>query len=84
MPASFANPAITNRTISTTTNRITSSGWTYDSAGNTLTDANGQSYTYDGENKQVEVIGSGLISLDGIFTLEYKTESEEVKNEEIG
>ncbi|MBK9439264.1 MAG: hypothetical protein IPN51_15055 [Chloracidobacterium sp.] len=44
MPASFANPAVTNPTISTTTNRITASGWTYDAAGNTLTDANSQGY----------------------------------------
>ncbi len=63
MPASFATPAITNPTISTTTNRITSSGWTYDSAGNTLTDAGGQSYTYDGENKQTQVKNSSSVSL---------------------
>jgi len=32
--------------------------YTYDSAGNTLTDANGQTFIYDGENKQVEVRNS--------------------------
>jgi RHS repeat-associated protein len=58
MPASFANPAVTNPTISTSNNRITSSGWTYDAAGNTLTDAIGQKFTYDGENKQTEVKNS--------------------------
>ncbi len=59
MPASFANPAVTNPLISTTTNRITSSGWTYDAAGNTLADANSQSYMYDGENKQVKASNGG-------------------------
>ncbi len=32
--------------------------YSYDSAGNTLTDANGQTFIYDGENKQVEVRNS--------------------------
>lgn len=59
MPASFTNTAVTNPTISTSTNRITSTGWTYDAAGNTLTDAGGQSYVYDGENKQVKVSNGG-------------------------
>lgn len=59
MPTSFANTAVTNPTISTSTNRITSSGWGYDAAGNTLTDANSQTYVYDGENKMVKALNGG-------------------------
>lgn len=59
MPASFSNPAVSNPTISTTTNRLTSSGYTYDNAGNTTADAGGQSYTYDAENKMVAASNGG-------------------------
>ncbi len=55
MPSSFANPAVTDPTVSTANNRLTSTGYTYDNAGNTLTDANSQTFTYDGENKQIQV-----------------------------
>ncbi|MGE3466189.1 MAG: RHS repeat domain-containing protein [Pyrinomonadaceae bacterium] len=34
-------------------------GYAYDSAGNTLTDANSQSFVYDGENKQVKASNGG-------------------------
>ena len=62
MPASFANPNITNPTISPSNNRITSSGWSYDLSGNTLTDAGAQTYVYDGENKMVKASnGSGTL-----------------------
>jgi len=54
MPASFANPPVTNPSISPNNNRITSAGWGYDAAGNTLTDAGAQTYVYDGENKMVK------------------------------
>ncbi len=55
MPASFANPAVTNPTISTSNNRLTSSGYSYDAAGNTTYDAALRKFTYDGENKQTKV-----------------------------
>lgn len=55
MPASFANPAITNPTISTANNRITSTGYTYDSSGNTTFDAALRKFTSDAENKQTKV-----------------------------
>ncbi len=58
MPASFANPAVTNPTINPNSNQITSAGWSYDSSGNTFSDAGGMSYIYDSENKQVEVRNS--------------------------
>ncbi|MEW6362160.1 MAG: hypothetical protein AB1477_08610 [Acidobacteriota bacterium] len=59
----FANPnttfpdpncpeAICNPTISTANNRLTSTGWQYDAAGNTTADPQGRTFTYDGENKQ--------------------------------
>ena len=68
-PSSFSNPAVTDPTISSTTNRITSSGWTYDSSGNTTADAGGQTYTYDAENKMVSASNSsgtlGQYSYDG-------------------
>jgi RHS repeat-associated protein len=58
-PASTCTTAICDPTISTSNNRITSSGWTYDAAGNTLTDASGQTFVYDAENKQVKASNSG-------------------------
>ncbi|MFN0278972.1 MAG: RHS repeat domain-containing protein [Pyrinomonadaceae bacterium] len=62
MPLSFANLPVTNPSISPNDNRITSVGWNYDAAGNTLTDAGGQSYVYDGENKQVKASNvSGIL-----------------------
>ena len=47
--------AICNPTISTSNNRLTSNGWSYDSAGNTTNDAERRQFTYDAENKQTEV-----------------------------
>ncbi len=63
MPASFANPAVTNPTASTTNNRLTSTGFLYDNAGNTTRDAAYQTFTYDAENKQTEVKNSSSVSL---------------------
>jgi RHS repeat-associated protein len=56
MPASFSNQALTNPTISTSTNRLSSTGWAYDSSGNTTEDPNGRQFVYDAENKQVKVL----------------------------
>ncbi|MBK9529326.1 MAG: hypothetical protein IPO41_13675 [Acidobacteria bacterium] len=63
MPSSFANPAVSNPAISTADNRITSTGFLYDSAGNTTRDASYQTFTYDAENKQSEVKNSSSVSL---------------------
>jgi len=61
--------AVCNPTISPTNNRITSTGYSYDSSGNTTADANGQVYVYDAENKMVSASnGSGTLgeySYDG-------------------
>jgi RHS repeat-associated protein len=54
VPASSCTEAICNPTISTSTNRLTSTGWSYDSAGNTTEDASGKSFNYDAENKQTK------------------------------
>ncbi len=59
VPASSCTEAICNPTISTSTNRLTSTGWSYDSAGNTTVDASGNSFTYDAENKQTKVTNGG-------------------------
>ena len=40
-------------TVSAATNKL--NGYTFDDAGNVITDADGRSFTYDAENKQVEV-----------------------------
>ena len=63
MPSSFANQAVTDPTISTTNNRLTSTGFLYDNAGNTTRDALYQTFTYDAENKQTEVKNSSSVSL---------------------
>jgi len=50
------NPGINNAS----NNRINSGqDYTYDASGNTLTDANGQTFVYDGENKQVKASNGG-------------------------
>jgi RHS repeat-associated protein len=40
-------------------NQINSSGYSFDSGGNTTTDPSGRAFTYDGENKQVLVTNGG-------------------------
>ncbi len=45
-----------NPSIDTANNRFTTGqGYTYDNAGNTITDASSKTFTYDGENKQTKV-----------------------------
>jgi RHS repeat-associated protein len=56
MPTSFTNQALTNPTISTSNNRLISTGWEYDPSGNTTGDPNGRQFIYDAENKQVKVL----------------------------
>ena len=58
MPSSFVNPAVTNPTISTSNNRLTSPGYAYDTSGNTTADAGGQTYVYDAENKMISASNS--------------------------
>ncbi len=60
MPESFSNPAVTNPTISTSNNRLTSSGYSYDSSGNMTADPQSRTFVYDAENKQVEVIDDSV------------------------
>ena len=67
MPASFANPAVTDPTVSTSNNRLTSSGYSYDAAGNTTADAQSRTFVYDAENKQVEVRTSANSSVGQYF-----------------
>lgn len=58
-PTSFANPNVTNPQIDTNNNKFTTGqGYTYDLAGNLLTDAEGRSFTYDAENKQKDAKNS--------------------------
>lgn len=56
------NPAVTtsNNRLSTTDN------YAFDAAGNVITDAEGKTFKYDGENKQVEAKNSGSTTL-GIY-----------------
>ena len=63
MPASFSNQALTNPTISTSNNRLTSTGWTYDASGNTTGDPQSRTFIYDGENKQVDVKNSSSVTI---------------------
>ncbi len=56
VPASFANPNLTNPTFNASNNRMASGqNWTYDAAGNVTVDPDGRTFAYDAENKQVEV-----------------------------
>ncbi len=49
----------TSLTFGSTTNRITTSGYSFDSAGNTTADPSGKAFTYDAENKQTKVTSGG-------------------------
>lgn len=48
--------------ISNTTNRITSAGYDYDKNGNLILDADGRSFTFDDNNKQI-LITSGNVTV---------------------
>ncbi len=59
-PTSFSNPNITNPQIDPSNNRFpTGQGYTYDLAGNLLTDAEGRTFNYDAENKQKTAANTG-------------------------
>ncbi len=49
--------AVCNPTIDPATNKLI--GYTFDDSGNTEIDANGKTFTYDGENKQIKVVSGG-------------------------
>lgn len=66
-PASSCTDAICNPTISTTNNRLTSTGYLYDDAGNTTRDAEYRTFTYDGENKQTLVKYSSNATIGEYF-----------------
>ena len=70
-PISFA--------ISTSTNRITTSGYTYDSNGNLLTD-NTHGYVYDTENRLTCVVdpNGGLCTTSGATVYTYDAEDHRV------
>jgi len=51
----------TSLTFGASNNRITTSGYTYDSAGNTTADPTGRSFVYDAENKQTSVSNGGTL-----------------------
>ncbi|PYT00375.1 MAG: hypothetical protein DMF63_07330 [Acidobacteria bacterium] len=55
MPDSFETPEVTNPEIDPSNNRLSSSGWSYDSSGNTTDDPSARTFVYDAENKQVSV-----------------------------
>ncbi|MBL0240346.1 MAG: RHS repeat protein [Chloracidobacterium sp.] len=66
-PASSCTEAICNPTVSTTDNRLTSTGWQYDNAGNTIRDGEYRTFTYDGENKQTLVKNSSNATIGEYF-----------------
>lgn len=55
--------AVCNPTISTSTNRISQSGYNYDANGNVTVDGSGNQFSYDAENHQKEVKDSSNNSL---------------------
>jgi len=50
---------VTNLTFNAANNRITTSGYSYDSVGNTTADPSGKTFTYDAENKQKTAVVNG-------------------------
>ena len=60
LPPGFA-PEVYNPTVNTANNRFAGGqSYSYDDAGNTTADAEGRTFTYDAENKQIEVVESGV------------------------
>ncbi len=57
--------AVCNPTIDPATNKL--GGYTFDGAGNTEVDANGQTFTYDAENKQILVKDSSSNTVGEYF-----------------
>lgn len=55
-------PAIDN-----TTNRISSSGYTFDANGNLIVDADGRQFTFNGDNKQTKVLDDEDVTLGEYF-----------------
>jgi RHS repeat-associated protein len=54
-PSSFAYPNIADPTVNPANNKFAAGqGWTYDPAGNLTIDGNGNTFSFDAENKQVE------------------------------
>ncbi|MEO7659505.1 MAG: RHS repeat-associated core domain-containing protein, partial [Pyrinomonadaceae bacterium] len=51
---------MTNLTFNASNNRITTSGYSFDVAGNTTADPSGKTFTYDAENKQTLVNGGSV------------------------
>ncbi len=68
--------AVCNPTISTGTNRISSSGYSFDANGNLTIDANGDQFFYDAENHQKQVKDANGNSLGQYF---YDGEGRRVK-----
>jgi len=63
-----AGTGATSLTFSSSTNRITTSGYTFDAVGNTTADPSGKTFAYDAENKQTSVSNGttlGNYSYDG-------------------
>ena len=50
---------VTNLTFNAANNKITTSGYSYDSVGNTTSDPSGKTFTYDAENKQKTAVVNG-------------------------
>ena len=60
-----ADRKIVNPTASTSTNRL--NGTTYDAAGNVIEDAEGHTFIYDAENKQIEAKNSSNVTIGNYY-----------------
>ncbi|HMJ08624.1 MAG TPA: RHS repeat-associated core domain-containing protein [Pyrinomonadaceae bacterium] len=71
--------AVCNPTLSTSTNRITSSGYTYDANGAVTQDASGQRFGYDAESRQKEFFAAVNSGGTPDATYSYDGEARRVK-----
>jgi RHS repeat-associated protein len=75
--------AVCNPTITADHNQITSTGYSYDSSGNTTRDASDRKFTYDAENKQIKVealsSGTNTVVGDPIGEYSYDGDGKRVK-----
>lgn len=77
-----AGTGTTSLTFSGSSNKITTSGYAYDSGGNIISDASGKGFTYDSENNQTAVTSGGILGNyaydgDGKRVKKYNTSSDD-------
>lgn len=75
----YSQEAIYNPQVSGASNRLV--GYTYDEAGNLTTDAQGRTFAYDAENRQIRYNGGASINSGDSASYSYDADGKRVKNQ---